>query len=89
MKAASITGLSASNGTRSVILSWNMVTAAFGTASSPRAGHTATRNCMNWVLGHMLNNQLGVLSFLHFHYTYHLGQLETLRQLAGRRDKVI
>jgi hypothetical protein len=27
--------------------------------------------------------------FLHFHYTYHLGQLEPLRQLAGRADKVI
>ena len=27
--------------------------------------------------------------FLHFHYTYHLGQLEPLRQLAGRGDKII
>jgi len=27
--------------------------------------------------------------FLHFHYTYHLGQLEYLRQLAGKTDKVI
>lgn len=27
--------------------------------------------------------------FLHFHYTYHLGQLEYLRQLAGKLDKVI
>ncbi len=27
--------------------------------------------------------------FLHFHYTYHIGQLEYLRQLAGKLDKVI
>lgn len=27
--------------------------------------------------------------FLHFHYTYHLGQLEFLRQAAGKTDKVI
>ena len=27
--------------------------------------------------------------FLHFHYTYHLGQLEFLRQLAGKLDKII
>jgi hypothetical protein len=27
--------------------------------------------------------------FLHFHYTYHLGQLELLRQLAGKTDPVI
>lgn len=27
--------------------------------------------------------------FLHFHYTYHLGQLELLRQLTGRTDKII
>ena len=27
--------------------------------------------------------------FLHFHYTYHIGQLELLRQLAGKADKVI
>ncbi len=27
--------------------------------------------------------------FLHFHYTYHIGQLEQLRQLAGKLDKVI
>jgi hypothetical protein len=27
--------------------------------------------------------------FLHFHYTYHLGQLEYLRQLAGKLDKII
>jgi hypothetical protein len=27
--------------------------------------------------------------FLHFHYTYHLGQLEYLRQLAGKTEKVI
>jgi hypothetical protein len=27
--------------------------------------------------------------FLHFHYTYHVGQLELLRQLAGHSDKVI
>lgn len=27
--------------------------------------------------------------FLHFHYTYHIGQLELLRQLAGRTEKVI
>lgn len=29
------------------------------------------------------------LLFLNFHYTYHLGQLELLRQLAGRTEKVI
>jgi hypothetical protein len=29
------------------------------------------------------------LLFLNFHYTYHLGQLEPLRQLAGRTEKVI
>jgi hypothetical protein len=27
--------------------------------------------------------------FLHFHYTYHVGQLELLRQLAGRSEKLI
>lgn len=27
--------------------------------------------------------------FLHFHYTYHIGQLEQLRQLAGKTEKVI
>jgi hypothetical protein len=27
--------------------------------------------------------------FLFFHYTYHVGQLEQLRQLAGKRDKII
>ena len=27
--------------------------------------------------------------FLHFHYTYHVGQLEVLRQLAGKTDKLI
>lgn len=27
--------------------------------------------------------------FLHFHYTYHVGQLELLRQLAGRSEKVV
>lgn len=27
--------------------------------------------------------------FLHFHFTYHIGQLEYLRQLAGKQDKVI
>jgi hypothetical protein len=27
--------------------------------------------------------------FLHFHYTYHVGQLELLRQLAGRSDKIV
>ena len=27
--------------------------------------------------------------FLHFHYTYHLGQLELLRQLAGHTEKVV
>ena len=27
--------------------------------------------------------------FLHFHYTYHIGQLEYLRQLAGKLDKII
>ena len=125
-----------------------------------------TGNCMNWVLGHLLDTQLGVLKllgaapsmdpqevaiyrresepirgdeagvlsverlvdyhrtvagalaarlgemndadfakeitrgeqtmtvgwrlfFLHFHYTYHVGQLELLRQLAGRSEKVI
>lgn len=29
------------------------------------------------------------LFFLHFHYTYHLGQLELLRQLAGKTEKLI
>jgi len=27
--------------------------------------------------------------FLHFHFTYHVGQLELLRNLAGRTDKII
>lgn len=27
--------------------------------------------------------------FLHFHHTYHVGQLEMLRQLAGRTEKII
>ena len=27
--------------------------------------------------------------FLHFHYTYHLGQLELLRQLAGHSEKIV
>jgi hypothetical protein len=29
------------------------------------------------------------LFFLHFHYTYHLGQLELLCQLAGKTEKLI
>jgi uncharacterized damage-inducible protein DinB len=29
------------------------------------------------------------LFFLHFHYTYHLGQLELLRQMAGKTEKII
>lgn len=31
----------------------------------------------------------GLLAFLQWHETYHLGQLELLRQLAGRTEKVI
>ncbi len=27
--------------------------------------------------------------FLHFHFTYHLGQLELLRQMAGKTEKII
>jgi hypothetical protein len=27
--------------------------------------------------------------FLHFHYTYHIGQLEQLRQVAGKTEKII
>jgi hypothetical protein len=27
--------------------------------------------------------------FLHFHYTYHVGQLELLRQLAGHTEKLV
>jgi len=27
--------------------------------------------------------------FLNFHFTYHVGQLELLRQLAGRSEKLI
>jgi hypothetical protein len=27
--------------------------------------------------------------FLHFHYTYHVGQLEQLRQLTGRSEKIV
>jgi hypothetical protein len=27
--------------------------------------------------------------FLHFHYTYHIGQLELLRQMAGHSEKLI
>lgn len=27
--------------------------------------------------------------FLHFHYTYHVGQLEFLRQLAGHTEKLV
>lgn len=30
-----------------------------------------------------------VLAFLQWHETYHLGQLELLRQLAGKNDKVV
>lgn len=30
-----------------------------------------------------------VVFFLHFHYSYHIGQLEYLRQLAGKLDKVV
>jgi hypothetical protein len=29
------------------------------------------------------------LFFLQFHYTYHIGQLELLRQLSGRTDKIV
>jgi uncharacterized damage-inducible protein DinB len=29
------------------------------------------------------------ITFLHWHETYHVGQLELLRQLAGKNDKVI
>ena len=29
------------------------------------------------------------LLFLHFHYTYHVGQLELLRQLAGHGEKIV
>ncbi len=27
--------------------------------------------------------------FLHFHYTYHVGQLELLRQMAGHTEKLV
>lgn len=30
-----------------------------------------------------------LISFIHWHETYHTGQLELLRQLAGKNDKVI
>jgi hypothetical protein len=29
------------------------------------------------------------IRFSHWHETYHVGQLELLRQLAGKNDKVI
>jgi hypothetical protein len=29
------------------------------------------------------------IAFSHWHETYHVGQLELLRQLAGKNDKVI
>jgi hypothetical protein len=29
------------------------------------------------------------LAFLQFHYTYHVGQLELLRQMAGKADKLV
>jgi uncharacterized damage-inducible protein DinB len=29
------------------------------------------------------------LAFAHWHETYHVGQLELLRQLTGKNDKVI
>ena len=29
------------------------------------------------------------VAFLHWHETYHVGQLELLRQLAGTNDKII
>jgi hypothetical protein len=31
----------------------------------------------------------GVLAFLNWHEAYHVGQLELLRQLAGKNDQVI
>lgn len=36
------------------------------------------------------NEEVGALiSFIHWHETYHTGQFEILRQLAGKNDKVI
>jgi hypothetical protein len=39
--------------------------------------------CLNWILGYIL------IAFMYFHETYHTGQTELLRQLAGTDDKVI
>jgi uncharacterized damage-inducible protein DinB len=37
-----------------------------------------------------LKEEVGALiSFMHWHETYHTGQFELLRQLAGKNDKVI
>ena len=62
-------------------------------------------NCLNWVVGHLADYRdhilraLGAepvmgeagerLFFWYFHETYHVGQTELLRQLAGKDDKII
>ncbi len=40
-------------------------------------------------LGERTVNRGWRVFFLHFHFTYHIGQLELLRQLAGFSDKII
>ena len=41
------------------------------------------------IVGEKSMNRGWYVFFLHFHYTYHIGQLELLRQLAGKLDKII
>jgi len=43
----------------------------------------------NVPFGARLSPRGWVVFFLHFHYSYHIGQLEYLRQLAGKLDKVV
>lgn len=67
------------------------------------AGHESVQNALVARLGEMnaadfareVQSRWGMVTlgyrllFFQFHFTYHLGQLEQLRQLAGRSEKVI
>lgn len=55
---------------------------------------TSLSNANNEKLAEVVNEKQGFtfgdrLSFLHWHETYHTGQLELLRQLAGTDDAII
>ena len=61
--------------------------------------HSAINDLLNSIKEEDFENEIQIgerkiklgwrIFFLHFHYTYHIGQLEFLRQIAGKLDKII